>query len=120
MLWSAHFQHGVHAGRRLSRNRLRPEVRPTRYEHDEFVPPEVVVLWGKEPLRSNPDGMYGHAVIEMMRQFGTKLICVDPRMTWLGTRSEIVLQVKPGTDTAMAMAWIHVMEPRKAWWTANG
>ena len=81
-----------------------------RYEHDEFVPPEVVVLWGKEPLRSNPDGMYGHAVIEMMRQFGTKLICVDPRMTWLGTRSEIVLQVKPGTDTAMAMAWIHVMD----------
>ena len=97
-----------------------------RYEHDEFVPPEVVVLWGKEPLRSNPDGMYGHAVIEMMRQFGTKLICVDPRMTWLGTRSEIVLQVKPGTDTAMAMAWICLLYtsfgrrpsrgPCTAWW----
>jgi anaerobic selenocysteine-containing dehydrogenase len=81
-----------------------------RYEHEGWVAPEVVVCWGKEPLRSNPDGMYGHALIEMMRQFGTKVICVDPRIHWLGSRSEIVLQVNPGTDTAMAMAWIYVMD----------
>ena len=67
------------------------------------------MFWGKEPLRSNPDGLYGHAVIEMVRQFGTKLICVDPRVTWLGTRSEEVLQLRPGTDTALAMAFIYVM-----------
>lgn len=81
-----------------------------RYDHDGFVPPEVILIWGKEPLRSNPDGMFGHAIIEMMRKFGTKLICVDPRMTWLGTRSEIVLQVNPGTDTALAMSFIYVMD----------
>ncbi|MDR1014787.1 MAG: molybdopterin-dependent oxidoreductase [Coriobacteriales bacterium] len=80
-----------------------------RYEHEGWVPPEVIVLWGKEPLRSNPDGMYGHAIIEMMIRFGTKIICVDPRITWIGTRAEEVLQVRPGTDTAMAMAWIYVL-----------
>lgn len=80
-----------------------------RYDNPNFVPPEVVVLWGKEPLRSNPDGLYGHAIIEMMRQFGTKIICIDPRITWLGTRAEEVIQLRPGTDTAMAMAWLYVL-----------
>jgi anaerobic selenocysteine-containing dehydrogenase len=80
-----------------------------RYDHEGWVAPECILIWGKEPLRSNPDGMYGHAVIEMMRQFGTKIICVDPRITWLGTRAEEVLQLRPGTDTALAMAFIYVM-----------
>lgn len=69
----------------------------------------MILLWGKEPLRSNPDGLYGHAIIEMMRQFGTKIIVVDPRITWLGTRAEEILQVLPGTDTALAMAFIYVL-----------
>jgi len=80
-----------------------------RYDHEGWVAPECILLWGKEPLRSNPDGLYGHAVIEMMRQFNTKIICVDPRITWLGTRAEEVLQLRPGTDTALAMAFIYVM-----------
>ena len=41
--------------------------------------------------------------------FGTKIICVDPRVTWLGTRAEEILQVLPGTDTALAMAFIYVL-----------
>jgi anaerobic selenocysteine-containing dehydrogenase len=80
-----------------------------RYDNPQFVPPKLIVLWGKEPLRSNPDGLFGHAIVEMMQRFGTKLICVDPRITWIGTRSEYVLQVRPGTDTALAMAWLNVL-----------
>ncbi len=66
-----------------------------RYDHEGWVPPEVIVLWGKEPLRSNPDGLYGHAIVEMMRKFGAKLVCVDPRITWIGTRAEEVLRCVP-------------------------
>jgi anaerobic selenocysteine-containing dehydrogenase len=80
-----------------------------RYEDPRFTAPKCIVLWGKEPLRSNPDGLFGHSVVEMMQQFGTKVIMVDPRMTWIGTRAEYVLQLRPGTDTAMAMAWINVI-----------
>ena len=82
---------------------------PDRYDDPRFTPPEMILIWGKEPLRSNPDGLYGHAIIEMMRNFGTKIICVDPRVTWLGTRAEEIVQVRPGTDTAMAMAFIYVL-----------
>ncbi|MGI6216477.1 MAG: molybdopterin-containing oxidoreductase family protein [Coriobacteriales bacterium] len=80
-----------------------------RYDHEGWVAPEVILLWGKEPLKSNPDGMWGHSIIDMMREFGTKLIVVDPRVTWLGTRAEEVLQVRPGTDTALAMAFLNVL-----------
>ena len=83
---------------------------PDRYDDPRFKAPEVVVLWGKEPLRSNPDGLYGHAIVEMMRNFGTKIITVDPRMTWIGTRAELAIQVRPGTDTALAMAIIAIMD----------
>ena len=80
-----------------------------RYDHEGWVPPEVIVLWGKEPLRSNPDGLYGHAIVEMMRKFGTKLICVDPRITWLSSRADYHLRVRPGTDAALAMAMLNTI-----------
>ena len=82
---------------------------PERYDHPDFVAPEVILVWGKAPLESNGDGLWGHAIIEMMRRFGTKLIIVDPRVTWLGTRAAEVLQLRPGTDTALAMAMLDVM-----------
>ena len=45
----------------------------------------------------------------MVATSGAKLISVDPRVNWLATRAEVHLRVRPGTDTALAMAWIYVM-----------
>ena len=39
-----------------------------------------------------------------MMKRGAQCIMVDPRVTWLGSRCEMVLQVRPGTDGALAMA----------------
>ena len=78
------------------------------YDNPAYTVPEVIVCWGKMPLASNGDGLWGHAVIDLMKR-GAKLICVDPRITWLSTRAEIQLRVRPGTDTALAMAWLHVI-----------
>ncbi|GAA6488343.1 molybdopterin dinucleotide binding domain-containing protein [Gordonibacter urolithinfaciens] len=78
------------------------------YDNPNWVCPEVLVMWGKEPLPSNGDGLWGHAVIDMMRR-GASLITVDPRVNWLSTRSEIQLRVRPGTDAAMVMAWLWVI-----------
>ncbi len=78
------------------------------YDNPEWVCPEVIVMWGKMPLASNGDGLWGHAVIDIMKR-GAKLITVDPRVHWLSTRSEIHLRVRVGTDTAMLMAWLWVI-----------
>lgn len=81
---------------------------PDSYDNPGFELPEYIVLWGKEPLKSNPDGFFGHSVIDMMQR-GSKLIMIDPRMNWLATRAEHVLRLRPGTDTALGMALLYVI-----------
>lgn len=78
------------------------------YDNPEWVCPEVVVVWGKDPLASNGDGLWGHSVIDLMKR-GARLITVDPRVNWLSSRSEVQLRVRPGTDTAMLMAWLYII-----------
>jgi len=78
------------------------------YDNPDYVLPEVIVLWGKEPLPSNGDGLFGHALIDMMKR-GTKIISIDPRVNWLSTRSAVHLRLRPGTDAAMGMAWLNVI-----------
>ena len=78
------------------------------YDNPAYQVPGVMVMWGKMPLASNGDGLWGHAVIDLMKR-GAKLISVDPRVNWLATRAEVHLRVRPGTDTAMAMAWLSII-----------
>lgn len=84
------------------------ETHADRYNNPEWVPPEVVVVWGNEPLASNADGYIGHWLVQCV-QMGTKIISIDPRLTWWGARAEYWLQVRPGTDAALACAWINVI-----------
>lgn len=81
---------------------------PGRYNDPEFVLPEAIMVWGKMPLASNPDGMFGHALVDMMKR-GTRIISVDPRMNWLSSRADISLRLRPGTDGALAMAMLSVI-----------
>ncbi|MBQ9954951.1 MAG: molybdopterin-dependent oxidoreductase [Eggerthellaceae bacterium] len=78
------------------------------YDNPEFVVPEVIMLVGKDPLPSNPDGFFGHSVIDLMKR-GAKLITVDPRSNWVSTRAEYNLRLRPGTDTALLMAMLNVI-----------
>lgn len=70
--------------------------------------PRYMLVWGRDPLRSNPDGLFGHSIIEMMKR-GMKLIVADPRANWLATRAEVHLQLRPGTDGALALALLNVV-----------
>lgn len=81
---------------------------PERYDDPAYTLPECVIMWGKMPLASNGDGLFGHAVIDMMKR-GTRLISVDPRVNWLASRADIHLRLRPGTDGALAMALLNVI-----------
>ena len=84
------------------------QLHPDRYNNAEWVKPEVVIVWGNQPLASNPDGFVGHWLIDLMRM-GTKFIVVDPALTWIATKAEIWLQVRPGTDCALALGFLNVI-----------
>lgn len=79
-----------------------------RYDDERYEIPEYIVLWGNNPITSSSDGLFGHWVTDLMKR-GTKLITVDPNLTWLASRSEIWLPVRPGTDVVLAMAILQVM-----------
>ncbi len=79
-----------------------------RYDDPMFKLPELIVFWGKEPLPSNGDGLFGHAAIDMMRR-GSKLMSIDPRVNWVSTRADWHLRLRPGTDAALGMAMLNVI-----------
>ena len=79
-----------------------------RYANEAWKCPEVIVVWGNEPLASNADGYLGHWLTVCV-EMGAKIISVDPRLTWWGARAEYFLQLKPGSDSAMACAWLQVI-----------
>lgn len=80
---------------------------PKRYDDPRWECPKYMLLWGRDPLRSNPDGLWGHSIIEMMKR-GMKTIVVDPRANWLACNADIHLQLRPGTDAALALGLLNV------------
>lgn len=81
---------------------------PDRYDNPEFEVPKYIMVWGKDPLYSSPDGFFGHSIIDLMKR-GSKIITVDPRLTWLGAHAEYHLQLRPGTDAAVGLGFLNVI-----------
>lgn len=79
-----------------------------RYDDPEYQVPKVIIIWGQNPMPGCPDGFFGHWVVDCMKR-GSKLIVIDPRWTWFSSRAEQFLQIRPGTDGALALGLIHVI-----------
>jgi len=66
-----------------------------------------LVLWGVDKTSSDPRGI-GQALKERKtRPF--KMIVVDPRVTKTAEQADFHLQLRPGTDTALGLAWTNVI-----------
>ncbi len=70
--------------------------------------PKCVVLWGCNPQWTNPDEYKGVDFWKVFRQ-GAKLICIDPRKGFTAKKADLWLQLRPGTDAALAMGFHHVI-----------
>jgi anaerobic selenocysteine-containing dehydrogenase len=70
--------------------------------------PRCVIVWGANPLVSNPDEYKGIYLTKALQR-GTKLITVDPRRTALARRADIWLPLRPGTDGALAWGMVNAI-----------
>lgn len=71
--------------------------------------PACIVIWGCNVTHSGAsDGMCGGMVQKAMRNART-VIVVDPRRIGPAKEAEHWLQLRPGTDGALALAMIHVI-----------
>jgi anaerobic selenocysteine-containing dehydrogenase len=81
---------------------------PKRYDDPHYNVPECVIVWGYNIPASCPDNVFGHWLIDL-RKRGAKIIAIDPRLTWFASRAERWLQLRPGTDGALAMGFLNVI-----------
>ena len=64
------------------------------------------LLWGHNP--SSTSLILAHDIVAA-RQRGMKIVVVDPRRIGIGANADMLLQVRPGTDGALALALIHCL-----------
>jgi anaerobic selenocysteine-containing dehydrogenase len=79
-----------------------------RYDNPEYVKPEVIIIWGCDPIVSSADGFIGHWITDLMKM-GTKIIMIDPALRWTASRAEMWLRIRPGTDAALALGMLNVI-----------
>lgn len=65
-----------------------------------------IVLWGSNPSATLLNLATG---VVAARRRGARLVVVDPRRIGLANKADVVLQVRPGTDAALALAFIHLL-----------
>lgn len=73
------------------------------------IKPKCVLVWGSNLTEVGAaDGMCGYQ-LDLTLNAGSKLIVVDPRKTPLAARADCWLQIRPGTDAALALGMLHII-----------
>ena len=70
-------------------------------------PPDVMVVWGSNPAEAQPLNVM--RPIMNAKEKGTLLVVIDPRFTVTASKADVYLGVKPGTDSALALAIMNVI-----------
>ncbi|MCK4926534.1 molybdopterin-dependent oxidoreductase, partial [Candidatus Aerophobetes bacterium] len=67
---------------------------------------KCVIVWANNPHASDP---MRARLIERALKKGAKLIVIDPRRTTAAKKADLHLQVRPGTDCALALGMLNVI-----------
>jgi anaerobic selenocysteine-containing dehydrogenase len=70
--------------------------------------PKCIVIWATNPMWTNADEYKGENFMRALKN-GAKLINVDPRKSFYAGRADLWLQIRPGTDCALAFGFHHVI-----------
>ncbi len=73
------------------------------------VYPECVVVWGCNITESGAaDGMCGYQLTQTVKR-GARLIVIDPRRINIASKADLWIQIRPGTDDALALGMLHTI-----------
>lgn len=73
----------------------------------DYASSQCILLWAHNPEASWP-GLYLYGIKQGLRK-GAKLIVVDPRGTNFAKKADYWLQIRPGTDVALALCFINLL-----------
>ncbi|MFC5729171.1 MULTISPECIES: molybdopterin oxidoreductase family protein [Nocardioides] len=72
---------------------------------------DVVVLVGSNMAETMPPAA---RYLDRLRERGGQLVVIDPRLTATGERADLFLQPVPGTDLALALGVLHLLDAQGA------
>ncbi len=72
--------------------------------YQDYPEARLIVVWGVNPGHS---GIHIMPFLKQARERGTKVIVIDPRATAIARQADLFLQIRPGTDLAVALAVHH-------------
>ncbi len=75
---------------------------------DFHHPSKAIILWGSNITSTNEEGVICSLLLKQLKN-GAELIVIDPRKTLLTQKARYWLQIRPGTDAALALAFLNVI-----------
>lgn len=78
------------------------------FKEEDFHHSRLIIVWGHNPALAMPtewrDGM-----LEAKRKYGAKIVVIDPRFSESAEKADLFIQVRPGTDAALALGIANVL-----------
>ncbi len=75
---------------------------------DFHHPSNLAILWGSNITSTNEEGEICSLLLDQVKN-GTELIIIDPRRIDLSKKATLWLQIRPGTDSALALGFLNVI-----------
>ena len=75
---------------------------------DFHLKSSLALVWGSNVTSTNEEGEICSLLLDQLRS-GTRMIVVDPRRTELAKKADLWLQLRPGTDAALALGFLNVI-----------
>lgn len=69
-----------------------------------FAEARLILIWGSNPIASN---LHFWRLAQQARREGARLVCIDPRKSETADKCDEHVQLRPGTDAALALAMVH-------------
>ena len=73
---------------------------------EDLAAAKLIVFWGKNPAETNVHQM---VFVDQARRRGARVVVIDPRRTETAERADLLIQPRPGTDAALALAVAQVL-----------
>ena len=70
----------------------------------QFAHSRLILIWGSNPITSH---VHFWRIVQEAKRQGARLVCIDPRRTETAEKCHEHLQIRPGTDAALALAIMH-------------
>jgi len=69
---------------------------------------KLILLWASNITSTNEEGEINSMLLEQIED-GTELVIIDPRKIDLAKKAKTSIQLRPGTDHALALGFLHVI-----------